>query len=253
MADDDDLDDDDARFKTQAEVAYRALALIALTYRVTTDSLVRTDPDKRGRWEEILDQLRGWVTRQGIDPHLSPTERDALGQPLGKIDDDTLFGLSWRLQALVAVLWALHKIDPMPTYAESYPADALHPLMPFGRPVTEFLTTIRLRSEENLVTERHRAEFWNWRAQTELFHRHGTPPPSGETYEATVARAAQAALEEGVVTEVRDGDVACKGQVYSALSEEAFADVASTAEERHFALNWICGYADDWDDTPTGT
>jgi hypothetical protein len=246
-------DDDELPFKTQEEVGRRALALIALTYRVTTDSLVRTDPDKSGRWAEILDQLRGWVANQGIEPHLSPAERDALAQPLGKIADDTLFELSWRLQALVAVLWALHKIEPMPTYAESYSADALHPLMPFGRPVSEFLATIRLRTEEELVAERHRAEFWNWRAQTELLRRHSTQPPPGDTFETVIARAAQTALEDEVVAEVKDGDVVCHGQAYRALSEEVFADAASTAQERHLALNWICGYADDWDDTPTDT
>jgi hypothetical protein len=250
---DDDIDDDEPRFKAQQEVAYRALALTALTYRVTIDTLARTDSDKVSRWNEILDQLLGWVKSQGIQAHLSPAECDALDQPLGRIDDDTLFGLSWRLQALVAVLWALHLIEPMPSYAESYPADALHPLLPFGRPVAEFLANNRLRTEEELVAERHRAEFWNWRARTDLGRRRGMKPPAGETNEATIARAAQTALEEAIVTEVRDGDVLCNGVRYGALAEEAFADAASTAQERHFALNWICGHAEDWDETPTDT
>jgi hypothetical protein len=31
--------------------------------------------------------------------------------------------------------------------------------------------------------------------------------------------------------------------------------VKSVAVERHFTLNWLCGYApgNEWDDTPTGT
>jgi hypothetical protein len=252
MTDVDDSDDD-MRCKTQEEVAYRALALIALTYRVTLDSLARTDSEKNARWSEILDQLRSWVRGQGIDPYLSAVERHALGQPLNEIDDDTLFALSWRLQALVAILWALHKIEPMPTYAESYSADALQPLLPFGQPIEGFLTTTRLRTEEELVMERHRAEFWNWRARTDLLRRQGMKPPAGETYDTTIARAVQTALDEGVVTEVRDGDVLCNGVPYRVLSPEAFADAASTAQERHFALNWMCGYAEDWDDTPTDT
>jgi hypothetical protein len=111
------------------------LALIALTYRVTVDSLARTDPQKNARWSEILDQLRSWVRSQGIEQHLSGTERDALAQQLGQIEEDILFDLSWRLQALIAVLWALNKIESMPTYAESHSADALQPLLPFGRPI----------------------------------------------------------------------------------------------------------------------
>jgi Domain of unknown function (DUF4272) len=252
MADDDDLDDE-MRFKTQEEVAWRALALVALTYRVSMDSLARTDPHQKSRWDEILTQLRDWVSQQGIEPHLSPTEREALNQRLGRIDDDTLFDLSWRLQALVAVLWALNGVEPMPSYAESYPADALQPLLPFGRPVGEFLATVRLRAEEELVAERHRAEFWNWRAQTDVLRRRGAKPPAGQTYDAILARAAESAREDGIVPEVRQGDVVCQGVPYSGLSQEAFADAASTAQERHFALNWICGYAEDWDETPTDT
>jgi hypothetical protein len=252
MTDEDDSDDE-MRFKTQEEVAYRALALIALTYRVTVDSLARTDPQKNARWSEILDQLRSWVRSQGIEQHLSGTERDALAQQLGQIEEDILFDLSWRLQALIAVLWALNKIESMPTYAESHSADALQPLLPFGRPIEEFLTTTRLRTEEELVTQRHRAEFWNWRARTDLLRRQGMKPPAGETYDMIIARAVQTAVDEGVVTEIRDGDVLCNGVPYHGLSQEAFADAASTAQERHCALNWMCGYAEDWDDTPTDT
>jgi hypothetical protein len=251
MKDDDDVEEE-MRFKTQEEVAYRALALTALTYRVSADSFTRTNPEKNPRLHEVLNQLRGWVSSHGIEVHLSPIERKALAQPLGKIDDDTLFDLSWRVQALVALLWALGKVDPMPTYCESYAANAL-PLMSLGSPVEEFLTTVRLRPEEDLVTERHRAEFWNWRARTDLMRRHGTKPPTSETYEASIATAAKSALEDGIVVEQRDGDVVCRGVPYRELSQEAFADVASTAQERHFALNWICGYAEDWDDTPTDT
>jgi hypothetical protein len=244
--------DEESRFKTPQEVAHRALALVALTYRVTTDSLARTDPEQAARWHDVLERLRRWVASEGIDAHLSPVERDALARPLGQIDDDALSDLSWRLQALVAVLWALHKVEPMPSYAESYPADALHPLMPFGRPASEFLTNLLLRTEDELVTERHRAEFWNWRGRAELIRRHGKRP-TPQTDDAAVARATQAAREDGLVAEARGGDVVCGGVPYGSLSEEAFADAASTAEQRHFALNWICGYAEDWDDTPTET
>ena len=41
---------------------------------------------------------------------------------------------------------------------------------------------------------------------------------------------------------------------YGFLAENAqFADAYSVALERLFALNWVCGYAEDWDETPTDT
>ena len=39
------------------------------------------------------------------------------------------------------------------------------------------------------------------------------------------------------------------------LTEEEWREVTSIAAERHFALNWLCGYApgNRWDATPTET
>jgi hypothetical protein len=38
-----------------------------------------------------------------------------------------------------------------------------------------------------------------------------------------------------------------------ALDADEYAAVTSSAAERHYALNWLCGYASDWDRVPTDT
>ena len=42
---------------------------------------------------------------------------------------------------------------------------------------------------------------------------------------------------------------------YRDLTDEEWSSIRSIAFERHFALNWLCGYAPDnrWDETPTDT
>jgi len=52
-----------------------------------------------------------------------------------------------------------------------------------------------------------------------------------------------------------DEDFPAFGRAYRDLSSDEWAAVKSIAMERHFALNWLCGYAPEngWDDTPTDT
>jgi hypothetical protein len=55
--------------------------------------------------------------------------------------------------------------------------------------------------------------------------------------------------------EVIDEDFAVHGKAYRDLSPEEWSEVRSITLERHFALNWLCGYAPNnrWDETPTDT
>ncbi len=66
--------------------------------------------------------------------------------------------------------------------------------------------------------------------------------------------AARQAAATGSVA-VIDDDFAARGKAYRDLTDEEWAEVRSITLERHFALNWHCGYAPDnrWDETPTET
>jgi hypothetical protein len=50
-----------------------------------------------------------------------------------------------------------------------------------------------------------------------------------------------------------DGDFPAFGKAYSALTEREFVHCAWIAVGRHRALNWLCGYAENWDEVPTDT
>src|SRR5579862_7955734 len=132
-------DESDIQFKTQEEVGYRALALSALSYRLSADSLLHTDAEKRVRAAEVLAQVHKWIASHGIDAHLSTLERNTIAQPLGQIADDAFSTLIWRGQALAVLLWALQKINPMPTYAEAVSAAMLQPILQLGQPIAGFL------------------------------------------------------------------------------------------------------------------
>jgi hypothetical protein len=74
------------------------------------------------------------------------------------------------------------------------------------------------------------------------------------SYQDIVRRAVNAAHERGAVNFVID-DFGVKGKSYAHLSTEEWSEVRSISMERHYALNWLCGYSpnNEWDQTPTDT
>jgi hypothetical protein len=43
------------------------------------------------------------------------------------------------------------------------------------------------------------------------------------------------------------------GKPYAELTESEWSTMQSIASERWYGLNWVCGYAMDWDKVPTDT
>ncbi len=83
----------------------------------------------------------------------------------------------------------------------------------------------------------------------------GVKPPPGDTIEGAIARAVEHAHSEGIVADILDGDGNVNGTAYRQLDQDAWSTIASISIERHYALNWLAGYAtdNDWDATPTDT
>lgn len=242
------------RVKSAEEIAYRSLCLVAITYRATVEATLLEEPGEKRVLADYNRRLRAWLKDEGVEPHLSPDEAQLLTTLLGKLTKDVVFGMSWRLQSLVVLFWAVGKLATMPTYTRSTTADEVQDQFPIMKPVRPFVIASRLRTELELQRERHRAEFWNWRARTELLRRQGLPLPRGDSFEVAVARALKAALREKLITptDLRDDDLACGGVPYRDLPDAAFSDVMSTALERHYAMNWVCRDP-DWDHVSTDT
>ena len=92
--------------------------------------------------------------------------------------------------------------------------ERLPAFVPLLAPTADFRRTANLRSAEDIGRARYLAERWHARARA---------PQLGERDHPQVERVA---LD---------------------------ADVTAAVVERHYALNWLCGYASDWDSVPTDT
>jgi hypothetical protein len=111
-----------------------------------------------------------------------------------------------------------------------------------------------LRPRKEIEAMRDLAQLWHWRARTtQLQQRGDVEPPADLTFEEIISMTANGALEAGDIPRVIGDDFPAFGKAYAELDSEELAIATSIAQERHFGLNWLCGYSRDWDETPTDT
>jgi hypothetical protein len=211
--------------------------------------------EERKQWREVNDRLNDWFETEGIAPHQSPAENKLLSKGFGRWTGSQILETTWRTEALAALLWALSKLRSMPAYTERVDSTFVFKHIPILESTREFARSVKLRSREVIKAERDAAEFWHWRARTEMLRRQGFVPPEGDSFELCIKRAAESAIEQGIVPKLVKGDVPALNKSYGKLNIQQFADAHSVAVERHHALNWLCGHSDngDWDCTRTDT
>ena len=138
----------------------------------------------------------------------------------------------------------------MPPWDRQFtPQETIRTLNLFA-PIGPFLEKARLRTEEEIDTMRGLAALWHWRADIRRREETGGPEEA-QQLAVEARRVAAEAAERGDLQELIDGDFPAFGKAYSALSPEEYSEMNSIAVERHHALNWLCGYSDDWDAVPT--
>lgn len=114
-----------------------------------------------------------WFTSQSLWADVSLEERGFLtGEPTPQEQID----MTWRVEALVPLLWALRKIDSMPSLAQQFdPTEAIKKLVFPPAPIAPFVATAILRSEAEIRSEYEKVYDAHWRVRdAQLF---GKPPP----------------------------------------------------------------------------
>lgn len=89
-----------------------------------------------------------WFMSQNLWTDVSPAERAFLtGQPTPQDQID----MTWRIEALVSLLWALGKIEPMPSLAQQFDTTkAVKRLVFPPASIAAFVATAALRSEADV-------------------------------------------------------------------------------------------------------
>ena len=102
------------------------------------------------------------------------------------------------------------------------------------------------------------AEVWNWRCRTRRLLESNAIPKNWMTRNSNLeshCAAAAAWLRQPDLSLRSENDFPAFGLPFRELSQEQFLLVSSISQERHRALNWICGFApgNRWSETPTET
>ncbi len=163
---------------------------------------------------------------------------------------------SWLAEPIMCLLWSIGRVDSFPKYDEATSPDFVT-----AETSVEALALLKeasVRPIQELTSQRDLAEVWNWRCRTRRLLESNSIPETlddGTRISSVIAQAASAvARQNGFEAPIGD-DFPAFGLPFRELNNEQLLLVSSTSQERHRALNWVCGFAPDnrWDETPTET
>jgi hypothetical protein len=202
------------------------------------------------RASAYLTESHRWLIREQLAGALSIRERALLAKQITTWTAREVTDAGWRSETLGVLLWSLSALDEMPP--SDVPFERLPGLVPLLAPTADFRQAARLRPAEDIRRAREVAELWHWRARTRQLQERDAAV-AGVDLDAVTRQAAATAHADGSIPEPIEGDFPAYGKAYRALDADEYAALTSSAVERHYALNWLSGYAADWDGVPTDT
>lgn len=248
------------RIQSARTVAYRSLCLGALLRRsgleISMTRLSELPEEIRVGWrsehEGIHQRLREWLQEEKISNYFSSNEQQLIDAELGDWQQMDLINVTWRVESLGMMLWALDVVEA-PYYDTQFDPDTLLEPLDLLNPTIDFIWQATLREPEIILQARDLAEMWHWRSRTTQLRKRGVTPPDGKSFDDIIRTMAEKAYAEGNIPEILDGDLPVFNKPYTQLTEDEYTAVTSIAMERHYAMNWICGYSENWDSVPTDT
>lgn len=222
---------------TLKDVVYRSAALGSLLMRAFyEDAAVRLHRSGVKEWsaQQVAD-LQGWMAQEDLAARQSPRERVLFNQPIGSWQREQHDEVTWRTEALGALLWAASLESAIPAY------DTLFPMSVVGRvgvkkSLAEVFGRAVLRPQDELERAWTTSELWFW------------PAWSARRESVGVIRsAAEAAASRRLLPPLIDGDFPAFHQSFAQLGQAERQQILSTAMERRHAFRWICGVSPSWD------
>jgi len=207
------------------------------------------DDDGAGDVGEGFDLL-AWLLDEGLSDDLTPDEVSLLRAPLGALDRDEAEGLTWTVEALTGLVWALGLLPAPPAFDRPTDGEALLSVLPEPEsPTGTFCREARLRDETEIAAARDEAEIWDWRAGLQPELRHPDRARQRDAREALADVVAEA-RDSGLLPPLPATDLLVSGEPYATVDDDALVTLAAIASHRLHALNWVCGFGETWDTVP---
>jgi len=194
---------------------------------------------KSGAWELMTDEEVKFFSTHPLD-----------------LTQQQLVNASWRMESVMTLMWALGIIPELLPFDQQAKPELMKQIP--HQDISNSFISAQLLDEKTIEKGRTLAELWHWRSRTRELVEEKRPFPADipqfKSYDEIVRFSAKAANKKDSLG-ILEEDFAAMGKAYRDLTDEEWSSVRSIAYERHFALNWLCGYApgNRWDETPTDT
>jgi hypothetical protein len=228
-----------------AAVVARAFCLAALCDRLLAETgwASQTSPSRQQRVERNA-QVIAWLQSEELFAALSPVERQLLLQPVSGWTKVHHRDVSWRIESLGILGWALGLVDSVPGYATQFEIATLQSLFPLFDSTKPRERHGRLRPPEVLLREAVVARAWHQRADA-VESRSGLM----KSRRSVIKNAARKLFgDRPALFDARPGqpqppeyELSPYGKPYSELTVEACSMARSISLQRRHALNWLCG------------
>jgi hypothetical protein len=224
-------------------VTRRMLCLVAVSGR----GLLEAEQMPREQAETERRRLMTWVGELALESELEPQELAVLQRPVGTLSPQETVDVTWRLEGLGVLAWALGQFD-LPPYDQLVDPGELLPAAGFLdlNQATRLLASTSLRSTESLRELQDQCFALHWRLRN--FHLDQRPI----NFQKFAADCWFGPLD---VSTARfcDDDLAVGDVPISRASEDDFERTLSAASERHLAINWLVEGGELYSETDTST
>jgi hypothetical protein len=238
-------DEIDVELRSPAEIAGRLIVLASLLRRAYLEEA----RDRDETTDELFD-LRHWLHETDMLRHATGDERRLIEARPGLLTEEETADIALESESLAALGWSVGLAGGMPPYNQFASPTALLEVIPQPwDPPAPFADGLIPRSDAAIATERERAELWLWRTEIEA-DRQASRGQERAALDAAIRETAQEAAASGSIEISDTGDFLLDGTPFRDSPAETREAVALIAGRRLHALNWLCGFGDDWDHVP---
>ena len=230
---------------TSERVARRALCLGAVAWR----AMLERGNDVREELERARTEFLEWVNAVGIGEELEPDEWRLLQRPVGMLDQQEAIDAEWLIEGAAVLAWALGAFE-LPPYDREADVSTLWTVLGLDSVDTapEFLANPGLRPGDEVETLSRQILGIHWRLREQRLR----PGMRVRDFEDTSQEAWFGKLPlDGV--RFAEGDLAIGEHAVGNAPQQVLLPCMLVVEERHRAVNWLCGDDEVYSrvDTPT--
>jgi Domain of unknown function (DUF4272) len=205
-------------------------------------AMIDGDPDPGA--QEMAGLILPLTRETGIYESYEPAELRLLNAPWGSLPRRERLALSWAVEGVAVLAWALGKapLPPFDTRCEGAPVGSALGLFQHESPETIRAATLRDPAEIEVRALTYEALSWRLARFIETRQR--------IDFASRLSNQNGPRLIDAGFTLLADGDLAVDGAPLVEISEERLSEICTIVRQRHQAFRWLLGYEKNYAAVP---